>query len=430
MRNRAKQKNTIQNLMIFMLCISTLFLIYKAVFGANLNVIIGNALTDEDASNISFVSNTGGSLAVLPSYILVTSADGYHYAEKKGSLREELFDSFAAILGEALGSAKEPKRISEDAWESLLQGEGVFIDYIFPQPIVFLSSSIGTECPDFLSDVIARRIFLSVSGSNLYICFIDETTDEFFRCETASNSASLSSAISASPEGEAKFAFEYGDEYPLLDPLFIFTNSDVELPLVTVSNLIGSIQVSDTLLSYFGINVNTSLRSDRDGSEVYVEGDRTLRFDSDGRILFSTGSAGGIPLESDSDKASINDAILNCANIIDSVFSYYGIDASLGITDIDADLSPDSCSISFGQFIDGVPLNLSGENKAAVFKISGGSLVRIEIFLHNYNVSPLDKTSPLPEKQAVSIISGKGEPVLMYSDDGSANTTVKWILLP
>ena len=71
---------------------------------------------------------------------------------------------------------------------------------------------------------------------------------------------------------------------------------------------------------------------------------------------------------------------------------------------------------------------VNGEAGTATYRISGGSIVYINIILRSYTVSKLSSTVPLPEKQTAAIVNETGgEPVLIYVDDSDAAATVSWI---
>lgn len=431
MKNKLKNPDRIQDTVIALLCVITLFLLCKTLSSSLLADNIEKVFTHDGSATTAFSSGSfDGKIGSEPQYIVVNSKVGSHYSSKYSDAKEELISKFSAMLGEALGSAKNPKAISEEEWNSSLKTEGVLFDYVFPQSLGFVSLTLGTSCSAEIADVIARRMLLRIDGSSLYLCYIDESSGNYYRCETAPSAVSLSAKIAECPIGDAQFAFEYDDQFKNIDPYFIFTNENIVIQDITAKNPIASTSIAGSFLSYFGVNENTSSQlTESNGSKVYVENSKTLRIEPDGKIVFSAGEKNGIPIKYTGNAPSLTDIILASGKIVGNVFSYFGIDATLGVTDITGGTDPSSCTVSFGQFINGVPVSVSNSPSIAVFRIENGYIVRIDLLIRSYTTSPLDTSSPLPEKQTAAIIKQEGgEPVLMYIDDRGTIPTVSWIL--
>lgn len=430
MKTDIKRGNIILDVIIIALCASAVFLFCRAVFFDTDGVsggLKGFLSSDTPSSGFVYIGDSNSLAVSNPLYTLVTQEGGSHYAEKYNfDEKYDLINMFSTIFAEALGSAGSCEQLSEAEWQEALKSTGVFLDYVFPQSLAYLSKGLGTVCSDSLKDIIAHRFILSVDGNKLCLCYANEDGD-FYRCRTASSVSSLSSKIAECPIGIAQFAFELGDKYENLDPYFIFTNENFNVADIIAENPINSTLADKSLLNCFGINESASSHStETDGSTLYVEGDKSLRFDSDGRLFFTVSSVDGISTAESVSNPTIEDVLTACGAITKNVFSHFGSETVLGVTDISGSLTPSDCSVSFGQFIDGIPVTLNGDADIATYKISGGSIVRIEINLRSYTLSKLSSTIPLPEKQTAALVGETGgSPVLIYVDD-NGSTHVSW----
>lgn len=434
MKTKISQREILLNTIIVALCASAVFLFFRAVF-FDVDSISGgieNLLTAEAPSSDTVnINEKPSSLAVsYPLYTLVTREGGSHYAEKyENNEKNSLSNTFTAIFGEALGSAGVCEKVSESEWQYALKNPGVFLDYVFPQSLGYLSSGLGTLCSDSLINVLADRFILSIDNDKLYL-YYQSKEDGFYRCETASSVTSLSSKIVECPVGFAQFAFEYGSKYEKLDPYFIFTNEKYNVPDISSENLVTSTLDNKPMLEYFGINEKISPPyTETDGSTIYVDGDKRLRFDSDGLLIYNVSSGNGITINKNSSEPSLDDVLLTCAAITKNVFSKFGVSPTLGVTDISIDSSPSDCTVSFGQYVNGIPITIDREACIATYRIRNGSIVYINIILRSYTASKLNSISPLPEKQMAAIVNETGgDPVLIYVDNNEERD-VSWMTL-
>ncbi|NCC68315.1 MAG: hypothetical protein EOM14_09040, partial [Clostridia bacterium] len=331
-------KDHVQNIIIGLLCVSAVFLFCRAAFfdlGSISNGISSLFNGDSPSSAAISVSDAQAD-AARPLYVLVTAETGSHYAAKFGDERQSLLAMFSAMLGEALGSATELESVSKTEFQNAARSAGVFLDYVYPQSLAFVAQGLGTSCSDVLEDAVSRRLMLSLSGGSLYLYYT--SGEEYFRCLTASVADSLATKIAECPIGMAQFAFELDDDNGNLDPYFIFTNESINVPSISASNPVSDTSAGKELLACFGINISTCSRyPDADGSNVYVDGEMTLRFGIDGSLIFTgSGSGGGIAVTQNSDEEiAVADILNTCSRITKSIYSCFDIDTVIGVTAID-----------------------------------------------------------------------------------------------
>ncbi|MEG1165230.1 MAG: hypothetical protein RR147_02915 [Oscillospiraceae bacterium] len=417
---------------IVLLLISAIFLMFKAVLYEP-NSLFGNfrsffqSSSDEKANNPANADEF--SCAADPLFILVTTEDGSHCAAKYNiQNKEKMLSQFSASLGEALGSSGKPKMITEEEWRFAISKSGVFFDYLYPQQLSEMAIWLGTQVTGGAENYSTRRIYLGSSGEKLYLYFISAKDNSIYRCETALNFSSISPKIAEFPMGNARFAFELNPEYENLDPYFIFSGENDEIRALNVSNPLRADFSADAMLSVFGMNSRAAFEyPEGDGSVVYLEGDKSLRIDVSGKVLFSVAGTNGIPVPSASDVLTIADCISNASGIVRNTIGKYCGEATTSLIKASGASYQSSYSLEFGYFVGGIPISLPNGAVAAMVQISGGSIVRAELNFREYTYSG-ELLLPMREKQAAAAVRERGgEPVLQYQDSASG-VSAAWII--
>lgn len=430
MKDKARLIDMAKSLAIAVLLVSAVLLLLKATvsgrdsfFGGLDGLFGGNSGSD----TVDVPKGEVAALASNPVFLLVTAADGSHYAVKYNSeTKEKLIAQFSGSLGEALGSSGKPEEVSVEKWQTALSGSGVFFDYLYPQPLSAIASSLGTEVSQETALETARRFYLGKDGENLVLYFISEANDTIYRCDTVLSFSTLESKISECPLGSANFAFELGKDYASLDPYFIFSHESEPLRAVAVTNPVRDSYDGTGLLEFFGMNNRVVSEYPSDGSKVYVEGDKSLSIESSGKVIFDTSGTNGIIINAGSAGLTISDCISACSEIVQNSIGLLGGDGVTELVNVSNVFSPSSCTVSFGYFVSGIPVTLPGNEYAATFQISGGTIVKAELYLRSYTL-PGGTIVPLPEKQAAVIAETQGgEPILTY-EDKTDSVTCTWI---
>ena len=433
MKDREKLIDYSKSFIILFLIISAVFLMFKAVIyepNSTLANLLGNYESTAEKTTAVPINNNTSVIAAEPVFILVTVEDHSHFAVKYDSLnKDELFTQFSSALGEALGSSGEPKEISIEQWQNALRESGVFFDYLYPQPLSAIAGWLGMKISSSASSAEARRLYIGNKNGNIILYYINEENGTIYSCDTKASFSSLTFKINNYNMGSAKFAFEMGDEYKNLDPYFIFSGESTKLRSVGASNPLQNNFPLESLLSIFGINSRSASKyPETDGSIVYVEGDKSLRIDTTGKVLFSVMGKSGIAIPYNTDELTITDSISACSQIVESSLGLISGDGKLGLTSIKNSSSyPTFTTINYGYYIGGLPVTLPNDTFAASFQISGGAITRAEFYFRQYNYTG-DSASALPEKQATAIVKvSGGEPILTYEDSGNGVTSM-WII--
>lgn len=429
MKNKAALTNKIKNAAIVLLTISAGFLLFKAVLN-EAGSASGSLFNSTPETAVSATSGIRSEYLVTePACILVTGKNGLHYAAKyDNKTGEKLLNLFSSPLGEALGTAGEPEEVAESSWREALKSNSVFFDYIYPQPLSFISATLGTQVSGTPASELAERLLLANEGEGVYLYYISQSSGKIYRCQTAASAALLAEKIAEYPVGTASFAFEGGEQYDQIDPYFIFTGESSQLRAIAETNPLDDAFPVSELLSLFGINARTTKPyTDAGGAVIYVDSGKSLRIDTDGRVLFSvTGQDGAAAPENYGAKTRA-DCLRACAQIVSSSIAGLSGAAAVGLTGITDDSLPASGTLNFGYSVDGIPVTLSGGATAARFVIRGGVIVRAELCFRAYTFTG-NTLVVLPEKQAAAIAQEKGGLPLLTYEERAAGVTGTWII--
>jgi len=432
MKDKEKLSNRAKNCLIAVLFVTAILLFYKAVFYESSSDLskISSLFTGKSAVNAAVSTDVNSSeLKAEPVFILVTAKDGSHYSLKYDSQsKSDMFSKFSAALEGALGSSGAPTLISASDWQQVLRGNGVFFDYLYPQPLAFIAKCLGTQISGDASLKTARRLYLGDENGNVMLYYIDAGDGLIYSCTTALSFSTISSKITEFPMGTANFAFESGSDYASIDPYFIFSHESGKLREISAVNPIGSdFSVSD-LLSLFGMNSRSAYHyPDDDGSDVYMEGGKTLRIESSGKVLFNVTGNDGVPVTDPSQALTITDCVSFCSEIAKNSVGLLSGDAYLGLVKISNSSVPSSSEISFGYFAGGIPVSLPSSSYAADFQLTDGSITSAELYYRKYTFSG-NTIKTLPEKQATAIAKATGgEPLLIYEDNNDG-ISASWIV--
>lgn len=415
-------------LIIVLLLISAVCLLILAT-GADTEELFGWLLPETGVQDSGGLGSTESIVPSTPFAILLTDSGGAHSAVKyDAALKARAFSQFSAILGESLGSAGEARAITEKEWQAALKGQGVFFDYLYPLPLDLIALHVGASLNVSDTDFSVRRLFLGERSGSLCLYIRDEGRGAFYRMDTALSFAALNLDQRAGDLAlpRAGFAFSSKDEHPLLDPYFIFSGETLQ-PAAADSAVL-SVSLENGLISMetFFMNERASKRYDEaDGSVVYVEGSSSLRISVSGSVIYAVTGSGGIPVENGS-RASLADCVSAAASLVSKTVAASSGAAQVALTDIER--SSGGYTISFGYYVNGIPVVCRGMGDCAKVRISAGNIVRAEFLYRSYALNGLS-LSPLPENLA-AVIADKdgGEPLLVYEDAYGGPLTCSWIL--
>lgn len=334
---------------------------------------------------------TAASAAALwPRGVLITRADGHRRAAYcDGAETERLFSPFAALLGEALGTAGAAEDLSEEDFRAGLAGEGLFVDLGAACPLGLLAKGLGAAGPG--GDTAELLCLLpGEEGAELRYRRPD---GNFVRCATSTSSETLRARLNEGEGETAVFAFEDPALWNL-SPYLIVTerrNAPMRVEVAVNPN-------PETLMRAFGMNsyVASGYR-ERDDTRVYIDDEKTLRIAADGTVRYSCEGA---------ERSGLREEEL-------AAYAIRLGEAAIGALCGDAQLSfaglrteGDAVTVELRYAVQGVPVELAA-GSAALLRFQNGGLVSAQLLPRSFRASTEAET--LPPMRFAAAIAAAGE---------------------
>ncbi len=396
MMTKAKIIDTAKTILIVVLVASAFFLMLKAI-DLSPAQLLKSIFDNEPASQDNLSSDRNSVLLPsVPNSVMLTSQDGQHYAVKYDfALKQSIFASYTAELGEALGGATQMESIDTSQWRKALSGTGVFFDYLYPQPLDAIARYLGTEASSVLEDLLVRRLLLSHENKKVVLYFLDEDSGGCYKLGTSMDSGSLDQKIADSDLIQGSFAFESDGGYSELDPYFVFTGENSRVKGIASSAINLPSEKSPIPFDIFTINQRASSQhSESDGTVVYREGTdgaKSLRIGSNGSILFTASGSYGLPVESANESPTLNECLSAAAVIINGTIATQAGSAEIGLIGVENE-SSGGVTLSYGYFISGIPVRVTNDGWCARIRVSDGKIVRAELIYRQYELLDSDFT--------------------------------------
>lgn len=357
-----------------------------------------------------------------PVHIAVTGTYG-RYGDTALVSNEDAFQPLGDLLKEALGSARVYTVCSQGEFLEALSSTSVYYDFLSPLPLSVLAGITGAETE---SDFPARRLILSDRGERGVQLYLQDGSGNCQYCSTAVSRSDLSAAAARYELGNAVFAFELSDTdsaYGAVDPCSLFlTDSAPGLPVLQSLR-----RPSDTgqLLSALSFNPRTNYRyPESDGTEVIVEGERSLRIRPDGSILYRSGSDTLLSIDAaDPAAPTPQEAAAGASAVLQKLL---GGDGQLYLLDIRQ--TGTSTVLEFDYHVGGVPVRFSDGSCAAEVTLRGTAIDTLTLRFRQYTVSG-EVSSLLPLRQALAIASEgrSAELTVGYVDNGADTLSACWL---
>ena len=321
----------------------------------------------------------------------------------------ETFLPLKTLLREALGSAGEARSCAREDFLAALKGPSVYCDFLADLPLDYLADLLGAGGAADLS----ARCLVAAEQSGATVLLLRNGEDACFRLSTALPASALTEVVEGFALGSASFAFEGSDPYSAaLAPLYLLPDALPELPVLTVS---ASAPAEDTLLSVLRFNLHTNSRyTESGGTEVIVEGDRSLRIGANGTVSYASGDEAVVTI-APSPAPSLSEATAGACALLDSMLS--GGAARLYLRAVSERGGARTLTLDYQ--VGGVPLRYTDALPAAEITLSGnvvtGMVFRLRQYAETGEVSTL-----LPLRQAMAIAAEETGANLSvgYADSG------------
>ncbi len=420
-------RELIKNILILLLSLSVAVLALLAYSG---NSRSGTEILDKFAQRlgsffrqehyrIEYRDERGSAqTATLPIQISVKNSYG-----RQSFLRDETalgtaYNALGGLLGEALESAgAEAEPLTQAQWEQALQQQGVSFRYAGALPAGLLADwlDVKTDMTDS-----ANLFVLSLEETRVSLCC--QTEDGFIRISTALDPAQLSGALEDYRPDGSTLACETTDEaFSRLDAATLLTmGGAVRIPAASASNPLDS-ALGARLATSFGFNPYGNTYTASDGSTVYEETTRSLTISSGGLVqLRNSDTENALFLASSNSDAALAEY---AQSLLQTLLSSCLGEAHLELTGLSR--SGGTVTLSFGYFLNGIPVRMTGQANAAVLSFSGRALTSLSLQLRSYSTSDSTLTL-LPERQAAAIVEPGSLLTLYYRDSGAQSLSADW----
>ncbi len=406
---RQDRRNLVQNILITLLALSA------AVLFTQTQLYNLNLATSEAPSGPAQSAAPAAELAA-PVRTAVTGDYG-----RCGGLTCTTGDPvFADPLGrrllEALGSARDYAPCSRGDFLRALRGPSLYYDFLEPLPLSVLAGLLGGgEDVSPREDLSARRLLIvpQEGGAVLYLW---DGGENCFRASTAVSSDSLEQVISRYELGDASFAMDGGGLERELDPCSLLPAQPPELPSFTLGNpLAGG---TDWLLSALGFNPRSRTRhTESSGTELIIDGDRTLRIRPDNTIHYQSGNEPILRVKAAEDLPTAREAALGAGSLLSSLLAPVSGELQPWLQSLRR--SGDVTALRFGYQLKGVPVRFQDGGFAAEITLTGSAVTALSLRFRQYNAAEEPSLLlPLPQALAVAAASPGKELSIGYVERG------------
>ncbi len=406
---RRDRRNLVQNLLITLLALSAAVLFTQTQL-YNLN------LTTSEAPPGPAQSAAPAAELAAPVRTAVTGDYG-----RCGGLTCTTGDPvFADPLGrrllEALGSARDYAPCSRGDFLRALRGPSLYYDFLEPLPLSVLAGLLGGgEDVSPREDLSARRLLIvpQEGGAVLYLW---DGGENCFRASTAVSSDSLEQVISRYELGDASFAMDGGGLERELDPCSLLPAQPPELPSFTLGDpLAGG---TDWLLSALGFNPRSRTRhTESSGTELIIDGDRTLRIRPDNTIHYQSGNEPILRVKAAGDLPTAREAALGAGSLLSSLLAPVSGELQPWLQSLRR--SGDVTALRFGYQLKGVPVRFQDGGFAAEITLTGSAVTALSLRFRQYNAAEEPSLLlPLPQALAVATASPGKELSIGYVERG------------
>lgn len=417
-----RRRDLLQNIAIALLSVTALVLFTQSqliFLGAGSGYLSRLSGAGSDSGGRPIPEET----AVLAAPVRVAVTGDYG---RYGSLCLTTADaSFAPLrrrLEEALGSAQTFAPATAEAFRSALAGTSLYYDFLSPLPLSLLAGPEGgARAEEGLS---VRRLVIAAEGEAVRL-YLWDGGDGYYSSGTAVPPESLAETAEGYELGSAIFAMDRpGTAFDALEPCSLLPAELPALPVLSAANALDS---GDRVLSALNFNPHTKSRYvDSGGTEVIMEGDRSLSLRPDGTALYKSGGDGAVTLPGAGEHAALREAVQGSAALLNTLLGGTAGDAALYLESVRQ--SGDTVTLQFGYQTGGVPIRFSDGGHAAQVTLNGPVVSALSLRFRQYTADR-DPSLLLPLRQALAIAGDHpgAELTLGYADQGGGTVSAAWL---
>ncbi|MDL2288807.1 hypothetical protein LJC32_05455 [Oscillospiraceae bacterium OttesenSCG-928-F05] len=435
-------KDALKNIALLILAVSTCLLTYRTwvydetLIPQRMTIALGDTLAlfgvpsgTQGARPIEPSAVRIYTEALSPAAIAVTFPGGGRYmAGYDTGEAARLYARFHAHIGEAIGSAGEPRRITALQWREALLAPGVYIDYGGRAPLSAIARWTGAEAPAHLGGTVSRLLLaFDDEGGTLY--YMSESDGFYYAAASAVTGEVVFSKLQLLSTRDFLFACQ--------SPAATGLDPDCPLPVETprlpdvrlaVPDLSGDAYTA--LLEAFHMNPYTNYGyTQNDGSRAIVSGGRTLTLSADGYVVYTDtvaeGEAGISPdaglLALTAEEAGIELS----ASLLQQAVAPLLREGQICL--LGTEEAGSTVTVTYGYRFSGAPVVLARTGGAARFTFENGRLVSSSILIRAFE--GLDSSARLmPATVAAALADTEGARLTLgYVQGGSDTISALWL---
>lgn len=355
-----------------------------------------------------------GELLAAP-HIMVTSDSEYGRCGRLYTpAGDALLEQMLPLFGEALGSADQVGAAADQTLRAGLGKSSLYLDLTVELPLEVVAAWLGERT---VFDRTVRAMALTTEGRDTAVLYLCGGEGEIFRYFTALPASAVEALTeSVSPNGSL---FAYETNYAPLAPYTVLVREAEGLP--QVRSELPATYSSYRLLTALDFNAHTNSRyAEPGGTEVVMDGRRTLRIGPEGTVTYDSGEedAGG--------RGGALEALRAAGRLAAALTG--GVDASpLYLRRLEA--REDGYLVGFQYQVEGVPVRFPDEADALTVLVRGAGIAEFTCRCRTY-VPEEEASVLLPPIMAAAIASlyPEGELSLGYVDSGSGRLHADWLV--
>lgn len=355
-----------------------------------------------------------GELLAAP-HIMVTSDSEYGRCGRLYTpAGDALLEKMLPLFGEALGSADQVGAAADQTLRAGLGKSSLYLDLTVELPLEVVAAWLGERT---VFDRAVRAMALTTEGRDTAVLYLCGGEGEIFRYFTALPASAVEALTeSVSPNGSL---FAYETNYAPLAPYTVLVREAEGLP--QVRSELPATYSSYRLLTALDFNAHTNSRyAEPGGTEVVMDGRRTLRIGPEGTVTYDSGEedAGG--------RGGALEALRAAGRLAAALTG--GVDASpLYLRRLEA--REDGYLVGFQYQVEGVPVRFPDEADALTVLVRGAGIAEFTCRCRTY-VPEEEASVLLPPIMAAAIASlyPEGELSLGYVDSGSGRLHADWLV--
>lgn len=412
---KRSRRDFIQNITItFLSLLAVVLCVRTQTYGSGLSLSYFSSL----GSGTSAVVAQEESVLSAPVRAAVSGSYG-RYGSITLTTASERFAPLGSLLSEALSSARFYTDISEAALLEALDRPSVYCDFLGSLPLSVIGALMGGSGDDSLS---ARCLAVAAEEDGSVALYLWDDSGACLRCVTALSLQDLEDVIGQYEQGNAVFAFDMTESASAaaIRPLSLFLTEPV---LPVLEGKAGTVS-SGRLLSAMGFNPHTQTRwTEAGGTEVIVDGDRTLRLRSDGSFSYQSGGSSALSIASAGDTPTLQEAAAGVSAMLGKLMQG---ESCLYLTSISR--SGDTVTLTYDYHHSGIPIRFADGSCGAKVTLSGNAVSAVYFTARQYTAA--DETAlllPLRQAMAVAAQVPDRELLICYADYGTERVEPQWL---